>query len=103
MNHIITGGQPSEQKKRPTIAELEAILNDPQGGTVEILADGSIVVDAELTRLRATIAALETRVALLERRIEAVRYAVDGYIDGAPDCNAVSKLANEVSLIIDPT
>jgi len=38
----------------------------------------------------------------LKAKIERVRGEVDGYIDGAPDCNAVSKLANEISLIIHP-
>lgn len=41
--------------------------------------------------------------ARLKAKLHAINLAVDGYVDGAPDCNAVSKLANEVSLIIDPT
>ena len=42
----------TEPKKRPTIAELEAILNANESKTVEVLPDGSIVVNDELTRLR---------------------------------------------------
>jgi hypothetical protein len=49
------------------------------------------------------LTACRAQLALLKGRLDGVRLAVDGYIDGAPDCNAVSKLANEVSLIIDPT
>ena len=31
--------------KKPTIAELEKILNDPEEHPIEILSDGSIKVD----------------------------------------------------------
>jgi hypothetical protein len=40
--------------------------------------------------------------ARLKAKLHSVTLAVDGYVDGAPDCNAVSKLANQVSLIINP-
>ena len=55
------------------------------------------------------IAALErdgerllSEVAGLRAALERVRCEVDGYIDGAPDAGPVAKLANAVSLIIDP-
>lgn len=35
----------SKRPKRPTIAELEKILNDPEEHPIEILPDGSIKVD----------------------------------------------------------
>ena len=44
--------------KKPTIHELEEILGDNEGGTVEILPDGSVVVDKELTDCRADLTAL---------------------------------------------
>ena len=39
-------------RRRPTIQELQDILDDPNCGPIEILGDGSATVDAELTRLR---------------------------------------------------
>ena len=41
--------------------------------------------------------------ARLKAKLHAINLAVDGYVDCAPDCNAVSKLANQVSLIIHPS
>jgi hypothetical protein len=35
-------------------------------------------------------------------KLKAIDLAVDGYVDGSPDCNSVSKLANEISTIIHP-
>ncbi len=152
-------------EKRPTIAELEAIMADASKGVVEILPDGSIVVNDELTRLRVSLAAKEAECAALRERVNnlkaaahadfeifhayrmrlteacgdpyklhdealeaiiaqrdaaqaenqslrqrvedltaklhAVDCAVDGYVDGAPDAPTISRLANEVSLIIN--
>ena len=51
---------------------------------------------------RLTASESESEVAGLRALLKRVRCEIDGYIDGAPDCNAVSKLANAVSLIIDP-
>jgi hypothetical protein len=53
-------------------------------------------------RLRAELASVTAEREKARGAIQAVRLEVDGYIDGAPDRNAVSKLANAVSLIIDP-
>ena len=40
--------------------------------------------------------------ARLDVKLHAINLAVDGYVDGAPDAGPVAKLANEVSLIINP-
>ena len=40
--------------------------------------------------------------ARMEVKLHAINLAVDGYVDGAPDAGPVAKLANEVSLIINP-
>ena len=50
----------------------------------------------------ARIKQLESEIAELRAKLRAIDFSVDGYVDGAPDCNAVSKLANEVSAIIHP-
>ncbi len=47
----------SEPKKRPpTIAELQKILEQDDGGQIEILPNGAITVDSELTRQREELA-----------------------------------------------
>ena len=60
----------TEPTKRPTIAELEAILNDPNPGTISIAPDGSVHVlphgmaresQAEVDSLRARLAAAEQK------------------------------------------
>ena len=52
--------------------------------------------------LRVSIAASQDEAEKAKAKQHAIDLAVDGYVDGAPDCNAVSKLANQVSLIINP-
>lgn len=39
-------------RKKPTIQELQDILDDPNCGPIEMLPDGSITVDAVITSLR---------------------------------------------------
>ena len=62
--------------KRPTIAELEAILNDPNPGTISIAPDGSVHVlphgmaresQAEVDSLRAELAPLRELVGVDSR------------------------------------
>jgi uncharacterized coiled-coil protein SlyX len=50
-----------------------------------------------------TLALCEQRAGRLQRQVDAINCAVDGYVDGAPDAGPVAKLANEVSLIINPS
>ena len=63
-------------------------------------AAGAFQAELQLTERRLT--ASESEVAGLRALLERVRCEVDGYIDGAPDAGPVAKLANAVSLIIDP-
>ena len=75
----------------------EAIYNEP-------LRNES--VEMAITRIAALIDAksrplVEDR-ARMEVKLHAINLAVDGYVDGAPDAGPVAKLANEVSLIINP-
>ena len=53
------------EKQKPTIAELQALL-DAEPGKIELLPDGSITVAAELTALRAELE--RTRARLKEAR-----------------------------------
>jgi folylpolyglutamate synthase/dihydropteroate synthase len=36
------------------------------------------------------------------RRFEAIQMEIDGYLDGAPDASAASKLAGRISAILKP-
>ncbi len=56
----------------------------------------------ENNALRLALAASRDEAEKAKAKLHAIDLAVDGYVDGAPDCNAVSKLANQVSLIINP-
>ena len=68
-----------------------------------------IRVQNEIASLRTRLTAAELALSEAKKegeakgaKLHAINIAVDGYVDGAPDCNSVSKLANEVSLIINP-
>ena len=69
---------------------------------------GQLMLDkSEEDRVRPLIrahvsAAVSEAVGALEAKLHAINLAVDGYVDGAPDAGPVAKLANEVSLIINP-
>ena len=72
----------TEPTKRPTIAELEAILNDPNPGTISIAPDGSVHVlpsgmaresQAEVDSLRARLAALTAEAEKLRADAEAAK------------------------------
>lgn len=65
---------------KPTLHELEKILAEP-GGKVEILPDGRVVVDAELTRLR-------TRVAELEKSLERAELLNETHVN-RPDIDTI--------------
>lgn len=66
------------EKEKPTIAELEALLNEPNK-KINIMPDGSIVAvggdenayDAYIKQQDATIAALQAEVERLNRQLEA--------------------------------
>ena len=88
-------------------------MSTPSKLAVEIEADFLNVAMLDMSeevRLRGTLAALiDAKLAPLvedgarmEVKLHAINLAVDGYVDGAPDAGPVAKLANEVSLIINP-
>ena len=60
----------SDEKKMPTIAELEAMLNTPHKGYI-INPDGSISpCEDEITRLQSALTATEAKAADLARELE---------------------------------
>ena len=69
--------------------------------TLEILP-GQNATNAWAALIDATLAPLVEDGARMEVKLHAINLAVDGYVDGAPDAGPVAKLANEVSLIINP-
>ena len=86
-SHIVNEGDGSVEDMQDAYDENEALIQ----------LDNHIaaLIDAKL-------APLVEDGARMEVKLHAINLAVDGYVDGAPDAGPVAKLANEVSLIINP-
>ena len=59
--------------RKPTIAELEAALNDPATDTVEVLPNGEVTTTSILETLRTDNQELQQRVAALDAQIDRTR------------------------------
>lgn len=108
LDEAIASAAESMKRDEMTIALLKGNLFDEGQNfsnlvkDYEELGDTLTVTREEREKAEAARELAEGENARLKAKLHAIDLAVDGYVDGAPDCNAVSKLANEVSLIIHP-